>query len=157
VTEGLLYPALSELLPHAAPAILLDEIIDWSSEHIIARVTIGATTAWRLNTGVPAHVAIEYMAQACAAWVGLEAHRAGGRPRIGLLLGTRDFVAIRSWFCDGESLEVSARPVYRDNEMGVFDTRVTLGAEELCRAQLTVVQPDDPGSVLGPDPRAIDG
>jgi predicted hotdog family 3-hydroxylacyl-ACP dehydratase len=157
VTDGQRYPPLSELLPHAAPSILLDEVLDWSSEHIVARVTIGPGSAWRQQAGVPAHVAIEYMAQACAAWVGLEAHRAGGRPRIGLLLGTREFVATRSWFCDGESLEVSARSVYRDKEMGVFDTRVTLGTEELCRAQLTVVQPDDLGSVLGPDTRAVDG
>jgi predicted hotdog family 3-hydroxylacyl-ACP dehydratase len=142
------FPALAELLPHAAPAILLDRVLAGSASGLVAEVSIGPATPWRLDAGVPVHVAIEYMAQACAAFVGLEAHTAGGRPRIGLLLGTRDFRAERAWLSDGEVLEVSVALVFRDEQMGVFDASVSSGGAPVCRAQLTVVQPEDLAAVL---------
>jgi predicted hotdog family 3-hydroxylacyl-ACP dehydratase len=142
------FPGLSELLPHAAPAILLDRVIASTASGLVAEVRIGPATPWRLAAGVPVHVAIEYMAQACAAFVGLEARQAGGRPRIGLLLGTRDFHAERAWLADGEVLEVSTELTFRDEQMGVFDTSVSSGGARVCRAQLTVVQPEDLATVL---------
>jgi len=142
------FPAMAELLPHAAPSILLDCVVDWQPESIVTRVTIGSATPWRLPQGVPAHVAIEYMAQACAAFVGLEARQQGSQPKIGLLLGTRDFSADRAWFRDGETLDVAAQVSFRDEQIGVFACRVLSGGEEICRAQLTVTQPQDLASVM---------
>ncbi len=75
--------------------------------------------------------------------VGVEAMMAGQQPRIGLLLGTRNFHAARPWIREGERLVVSASVAYRDGEMGVFDCEVRCGDEEIATAQVTVFQPPD--------------
>lgn len=142
------FPSLTALLPHAAPSILLDSVIAADAESLHARLQIGPHTPWRQTRGVPAHVAIEYMAQACAAFDGLQGWRAGGRPAIGLLLGTRDFSARRSWFADGERLDVIAELVFRDSQLGVFACRVESAGEVCATAQLTVARPDDFAAVL---------
>ena len=94
---------------------------------------------------MPAHVAIEYMAQTCGAYVGIEALRAGRIPRIGLLLGTRNFSAVQKWISEGEELLVSAAAVFREDEMGVFDCRVAKksNGDTVASARLTVFQPSD--------------
>lgn len=98
---------------------------------------------FRPGHGMPAHVAIEWMAQTCGAFVGAEALTAGQPVRIGYLLGTRDFVAHVPWFADGMRLEVAARLVFRDQEMGVFDCLVRTAdrSEPVATARLTVYQP----------------
>ena len=135
--------AIGQALPHERPMILLDEVLACDGDALDAAVTIHPDRPFFRAEGMPAHVAIEYMAQACGAFIGVEALRAGGRPRVGLLLGTRNFTAVRRWFRDGERLLVRVEVVYRTEEMGVFDCRVAGddGAETLASARLTVYQP----------------
>jgi predicted hotdog family 3-hydroxylacyl-ACP dehydratase len=134
---------MEQVLPHDRPMILLDEVLACDGEALNAAVTIHRDRPFFRAEGMPAHVAIEYMAQACGAFVGVEALRAGRRPRVGLLLGTRNFAAARRWFHDGERLLVRVEVVYRTEEMGVFDCWVAGdgGAETLALARLTVYQP----------------
>ena len=64
------------------------------AESIVARVTIRPDGLFfQPGRGVPSHVALEWMAQACAAFGGSEALDEGGAVKIGFLLGTRDFRA----------------------------------------------------------------
>ena len=140
-------PTPADLLPQAGPAMLLDGVTAVSADSLHATVCIGPASRWRTAEGVPVHVAIEYMAQACAAFVGLEARRGGGAPRPGFLLGTRDFRATTSWFTDGQVLEVRARVEFRDEEIGVFDTAIVDGDVVLCEARLTVFQPREGASL----------
>jgi predicted hotdog family 3-hydroxylacyl-ACP dehydratase len=135
-------------LPHEPPAILLDAVEDWSESHLRAAVLIRETSPFARDAGVPAHVAIEYMAQACAAFVGIEARCKGTSPRIGLLLGTRHFLSQRQWFTVGEQLTARVDLVYRDEEVGVFDCAVRAGQYVLATARLTVAQPADIAAVL---------
>ena len=68
---------IEQALPHDHPMILLDEVVDWNSEQILTAVTIRPSQPLIQPAGMPAHVAIEYMAQACGAFVGIEALEAG--------------------------------------------------------------------------------
>ncbi len=135
---------IEEVVPHARPMILLDRLIDCFPERLHAFLKIDPSVPFfRPDNGVPAHIAIEYMVQACAAYVGVEAKNAGRLPKVGLLLGTRNFVAHQKWFCDGTELDVIADNVYRENDMGVFDCRVAnvTNDDMLASARLTVYQP----------------
>ncbi len=66
----------------------------------------------------------------------------GEAVRLGFLLGSRRYKASRAWFRFGERLEITARVVFRDQGMGVFDCRIIgEGGELVAEAQLSVYQP----------------
>jgi len=138
------YP-IGRALPHAHPMILLDAIEGIADDALEAVVVIDPGKPYWRAGGVPVHVAIEYMAQACGAFVGVEALGRGGSPRIGYLLGTRNFAADRRWFREGDRLRVRVEAVFREGNMGVFDCRIAgdIGDVPIATARLTVYQPDD--------------
>jgi predicted hotdog family 3-hydroxylacyl-ACP dehydratase len=129
---------VADLLPHTGTAVLLDEVIACTDTSLSAGVTIGPASAFYQDDGVPAHVGIEYMAQACGAFSGVRARRAGEPPRVGFILGTRRYQATRAWFANGERLVVTSDLVYRDEEVGVFDCSIRSGGEVVAKAQLIV-------------------
>ena len=142
------YP-IEALLPHARPMILIDRVLDFDPKFIEAELTVRPEMPFfEPDKGVAAHVSLEWMAQACAAYVGLEALLANQTVRIGFLLGTRNFAAKIPWFAAGETLRVRADLVFRDGETGVFDCAIYRDALETVRAQLTLHQPMDIHAVL---------
>ena len=130
------------VLPHRGRMVLLDTVEAWDGQSLIASVTIRPDSAFCGEAGVPGHIGIEYMAQACGAFAGVEAREAGERVRIGFLLGTRNCAIRRGWYRVGERLTVSASLVYRDGQMANFDTRIEIAGESIAEARLTVYQPD---------------
>jgi predicted hotdog family 3-hydroxylacyl-ACP dehydratase len=143
-------PAVAELLPHGPPMVLLDEMVEDTENSLTTALTIRPKSQFAVaGHGVPAHVAIEYMAQTCGAFAGLEAHRTGQPVRLGFLLGTRRYLAFVPWLLIGWRLTVTATVVFREGQMGVFDCLVRHEAAEIATAQITVYQPDDPASVTG--------
>ena len=142
------YP-IEALVPHAHPMIFLDRVLAFDPTFLHAELTVRADMPfYRQGTGIGAHIALEWMAQACAAYVGLEALLANEPVRIGFLLGTRNFAAKRDSFAAGETLSVRADLVFRDGETGVFDCAVHRDGLEVVRAQLTLHQPNDIHAVL---------
>ena len=69
-----------ELLPHAPPMVLLDRVLEWDDESILAELTIGPSTPFLdVGRGVPAHVGLEWMAQTCGLFAGLDQPPHGGQ------------------------------------------------------------------------------
>ena len=142
------YP-IEALLPHARPMILIDRVVDFDPNFIEAELTVRPDMPFfEPGKGVAAHIGLEWMAQACAAYVGLEALLANQTVRIGFLLGTRNFAAKVRWFAAGETPRVRADLVFRDGETGVFDCAIYRDELEAVRAQLTLHQPADIHAVL---------
>jgi predicted hotdog family 3-hydroxylacyl-ACP dehydratase len=151
---------IQRLLPQEPPMLLLDEIVGWNDECIVAAVTVRPDSMFLGELGMPVHIAIEWMAQACGAWAGVRAIAKQQPVQIGFLLGTRNFKAHLSRFQVGDRVVVTATSVFNDGEMGVFDCQVDRGVErgverevewgsELCAtARLNVFQPDDLEAVL---------
>lgn len=136
---------VAELLPHAAPMVLLDTVIAWNDAELTASLTIGPGTRFaEPGEGVPAHIGIEWMAQACGAFAGLQARTCDLPVQLGFLLSTRDFTADRAWFVMGEVLVICVRQVFHEAGMAVFDCRIDSSGITCARARLTVFQP--PGS-----------
>ncbi|PWC35984.1 3-hydroxylacyl-ACP dehydratase [Azospirillum sp. TSO35-2] len=148
---------IDDLLPHGRPMILIDAVDGYTADGLQASVTVRAGDPFiDRDRGAPAHLAIEWMAQACGAFVGVEARRAGAPVRLGLLLGTRNFAARQPWFPVGTRVGIRVALVYRDGEMGVFDCAVTVAkgsaaGDTVAEAQLTVYQPQDARSLLEND------
>ena len=69
---------IEDLLPHAHPMILLDEVTTIGQGTLSAALTIRpGVPFFEAGRGVAAHVAIEWMAQTCGAYVGVTALEAG--------------------------------------------------------------------------------
>lgn len=144
------FPPVADLLPHGPPMVLLDAVIDDAAGSLTTGLTIRADSRFvSVGVGVPAHVGIEYMAQTCGAFAGLEAWRDGQPVRLGFLLGTRRYQCSVAWLPVGWRLTVTADLVFREGQMGVFDCRIRHEGAEIATAQITVYQPDDPA--IAPD------
>ncbi|WP_410498062.1 hypothetical protein [Chitinibacter sp. S2-10] len=146
----------AQVLPHAAPMILLDEIIEFGDEHLVAALTIpvdGLFNDAALGGAIPAYVAIEYMAQAVAAHDGCRVRAAGEQPKIGFLLGTRAFDCNVPAFAVGTRLTVHVQEVIKgENGMGVFEARVegtqADGSPIRVSARINGFQPPNPHAFL---------
>ena len=128
--------------------VLLDTILAYDGNTLRAALEIRqGTRFFRPGFGVPVHVGIEWMAQACAAFAGLRAKQAGQPIKLGLLLGTRRYAATAAWFTEGERLTIMVAHMFEEDGMGVFDCRIEAAGAERATARLTVYQPNDPTMV----------
>lgn len=137
---------LSDLLPQAEPMILLTGYEEPVSEGaVVAFVDVGKAAPFYEQAlgGVPACVALEYMAQTMALLVGLRDRRRGQKPRIGFVLGSRKLVTSLPCFRDGERYRISATCTYEDESFGSFDCVITdQGGVEVVTATMTAFQPE---------------
>ena len=136
---------LSELLPQAEPMILLSGYEPSATPGTAtAFVDISPTVPFYDFEvgGVPACVALEYMAQAIALAVGLSRRAAGEAPRLGFVLGSRKFETVVEVFKSGCRYRVTAVNTYQDESFGSFDCEV-IAPDSTCaaRASLTAFQP----------------
>lgn len=137
---------LSDLLPHAAPMILLSGYEEPAGEDSVVAfvdVTEAAPFYEPGLGGVPACVALEYMAQTMAVLVGLARRRKGLKPRLGFVLGSRKLETKIPCFRDGESYRIAATCTYEDESFGSFDCVITdRGGKEVAKATMTAFQPE---------------
>jgi predicted hotdog family 3-hydroxylacyl-ACP dehydratase len=129
-------PAIAEMVPHSAPMILLDEILGFDGMHICCRTTIRKDSMFVEADRVRGVVALEYMAQAVAAFAGMQGRAGGAPPRVGYVLGTREMTLEAACFLVGDELVVEAEEVWRDGRMGSF--RCTVTRDGLCMAEASI-------------------
>ena len=138
-------PQILELLPHRPPMTVLAQVLsveipgeaaavaDTSSESIFYDPALG---------GVPACVALEYMAQTMALAVGAGRRRKGEPPRVGFVLGTRRLEVAVAAFEGGKRYVASAKCVFADDVSASFDCLITgPDGETVATASLTAYQP----------------
>jgi len=123
--------------------LLLDEILGVGDDFLVAGVTISAESLFAESGGIPAHIGVEYLAQACGALAGMLALDAGQPVRIGFLMGARSVNLYRSWYAFGERLSVTVRMIYQDEATAALEGRIEIGGTLVAEAQLTVYQPPD--------------
>ena len=140
--------AIAELLPHGPPMILIDRVIDWDQGRLDAEVEIrGDSVLFEPGQGVPCHAGIEFMAQACGVYAGLEAKQAGLPVRIGFLLGTRQYASHIQWFRLGDVLTISVSEVLREGPMAVFQCQIRQDGRDVANARLNLYQPEDAATI----------
>lgn len=137
---------ISELVPHRPPMILLDRVIDCDGESLEAELTLTAHSPFCVDGKVGAWIGIEYMAQAVAALAGAQARLVGKEPRIGLLLGTREYQAQVPSFAQGSVLRVKAtKEIFDPQGLSVVECSIRDQRTDalLARAALTAVEVED--------------
>jgi predicted hotdog family 3-hydroxylacyl-ACP dehydratase len=133
--------SIAQLVPHQGAMSLLDEVIAADDSVLEAVLVVRDDGLFSTNDGrVPALVAVEYMAQAVAAFAGVRGIARGEGIQPGLLLGARNFTSSVSHFATGDRLGVKVSLVLEGtNGLGVFDCEVT-GPNILVTARLTVLR-----------------
>ena len=137
-------PALAKLVPHTPPMLLLDQVLSYEPPTVTCGLHLKEGALFVRNGQVSSAVGLEYMAQAIAAYVGMERRLAGLPPLHGYLVGARAFQVNVPHINVGNELQVSATLTWNDSHSGAFACRIERGAELVASAHLTVYQPDLP-------------
>lgn len=136
-------------LPHAAPMALIDRVLAFAGDEIVAELQIRPDSMFVEDGAVPAWVGIEYMAQTIGSYAGLQAKAAGEAVKKGFLLGSRDLRLLTESFPVGQTLTVRAHKLTLDsNGLGSFDCELLDGDTRLAHGRLNVFQPENPDAML---------
>lgn len=132
---------LSEILPHKAPMILIDDILDVNiDEHtLVSEFRIYPEKVfYEKGRGVNSLVGIEFMAQTIACY---SYFKSGYQePKPGLLLGARLYNNKTEYFEDGKKYQVKVHEVFTDNEIVAFDCLIYDNGNEIASATINAYQ-----------------
>jgi predicted hotdog family 3-hydroxylacyl-ACP dehydratase len=132
---------VASLLPHSGAMVLLDKVIDFHELGLKAELTVRNDGLLCSDAAkIPAWAGIEYMAQAIAAYIGIQAKLAGEPIKLGYLLGTRRYNSNIAAFPVGTVLTVHIEKIIQDDKLGVFDCKINGDGIEV-NANLNVYQP----------------
>lgn len=138
-------PPLAELLPHAPPMVLLDEVLAFDGATARCGLTVRPGSMFVESGRVRAVVALEYMAQAVAVCASLRS-RARGEPagQAGYLVGARELRLEAAGFEVGDALEVEATLEFDGRELGSFACALSRRGERLASGVLNVYRHPGP-------------
>lgn len=133
--------SIAELVPHSGKMSLLDTVLDYGDGWLLAEVHITPESTFADDRGIPAWIGMEYMAQAIAAYAGLQGRLKGEKPTIGLLLGSRKYQCTTDYFSFGQTLLLTVnRELDADNGLSVCKCELK-GDNVEASANLNVFKP----------------
>jgi predicted hotdog family 3-hydroxylacyl-ACP dehydratase len=141
------FPAITSLIPHRSPMVMLDRVLTVAEESLCAEITITEQSIFFdvQEQAVGAWLGIEYMAQTIAAFEGYQASIRGEAVKVGFLLGARRYESHCAGFPVGSVLRVKAlRVLEHENGLAAFECRITdIHQQLLASATVTVFKPDN--------------
>lgn len=141
------FPPVSDLVPHSAPTLALEELIAWQPGEATLRVTIREHGLLTRGHSVDACVCLELMAQGAAACLGQGAFHGGGAVRVGMVVGCRKLQLFRSQLFVGESFAVHVRCTRGTDAASSFEGDVRDETGQLvARTTMTIVHAEQPPS-----------
>ncbi len=143
--------AVEELIPHSPPMVLIDKILDFDHNSLIAEINIKENCKFYDENiqGVPSWVGMEYMAQAIAAMAGIQAKKKNEQIKLGFLLGTRRYDIFHHVFKAGETYNIQIEQLYMDDSgLASFDCQISDKLKTLVKARLNVYETDDAQQII---------
>jgi predicted hotdog family 3-hydroxylacyl-ACP dehydratase len=132
------FPPITDLLPHRAPMLWIDEVVAHHGDDISCRLTVRPDHVFVSDGEVEPVVAIEWMAQTVGALVGLYDRKQSLAPRPGYLIAIPEAEFFVPRFRVGDALDLFARRAWGDETLASFEARVELAGKPAARAQLSV-------------------
>jgi predicted hotdog family 3-hydroxylacyl-ACP dehydratase len=129
---------LESFMPHRAPMLLLDEVIERDASSIVCRARVDGGSPFVCEGSMPAVVLLEHMAQATAAWLGLRALERGDPIVAGMLAGARRLELDVDVLEVGDELEVRAEHVWGEDGLASFSCEVRRGGVRVAAASVSV-------------------
>ncbi|AIL33271.1 ApeP family dehydratase [Basilea psittacipulmonis] len=113
---------VASLLPHSVDMVLIDEVIEYSKDHLIARSTVRPDHVFVREGQLPSFFCIEMMAQSVGAWAGCQAKIKNEPIQLGFLLGSRQYQIFFDTIPMNSLLEFDVKLSTQDaNGFGIFD------------------------------------
>ena len=134
------YTNIADLIPHTGQMIFLDRVISFEPSSLSAELVVRDDCLLGDSKTVPSWTGIEYMAQAIAAYAGIQSKQAGEPIKLGFLLGTRRYLTNISCFNVGTRLTITITKIIQDDKLSVFDCKI-YGEDIEISANLNVFQP----------------
>jgi len=138
--QNVSHQAIETLIPHRGAMLLLDTVLASSSDEIVCRARVREGNLFLRGQHMRSVVCLEYMAQAVAAFAGLQATEAGP-PRVGYLIAATRMTLNQPSLCLGDEIDVLAKRVWGDSALGKFACSVTLRDATVAEAMVSVFQP----------------
>ncbi len=112
---------IETFIPHRGSMRLIHRLLAVDDETVRVEAEVPEDGPFLSSpSSAPAYLLIEMMAQTISAWDGWHRLAKGETPRVGYLLGTRKFHCDTPQLHPGEILEIHAREILSDGEMGSF-------------------------------------
>jgi predicted hotdog family 3-hydroxylacyl-ACP dehydratase len=140
---------IGSLLPHAGSARMIDRVLSWDREHIVAATSRhrAADNPLRKDGRLAAVHLAEFGAQTMAIHGGLLTTAAGGVPRPALLVSVRDFVATRDFIeLLAGDLQVTARVVLASAGSFQYSFEVRHDGETIATGRVAAMAYDLPAT-----------
>jgi predicted hotdog family 3-hydroxylacyl-ACP dehydratase len=134
------HQAIETLIPHRGAMLLLDAVVTSSAEEIVCRAKVREGNLFLRRGRLRSVVCLEYMAQAVAAFAGLQAQQPGPPP-VGYLIAATRMTLFSPSLVLGDEIDVAARRVWGDSALGKFTCTVTRGGSAVAEAAVSVYQP----------------
>lgn len=135
------FPAITELIPHRPPMVLVDSVRKFDDNSIETSLLIRDELMFAQARGLPSWTAIEIMAQSISAYAGLKGRQRGEPPQIGYLLGSRRLQLPIEFFAPGKTLVIRASEHYMHEGLGQFHCEIDYDGHTIA-AVLNVYQPE---------------
>jgi predicted hotdog family 3-hydroxylacyl-ACP dehydratase len=138
-------PPVADLVPHTAPMLGVDELLECADGRARARMAVRADDRFVRDGRLDSIVLLEYMAQVVAACLGHEAVAEGGAVRVGMVIACREMELLRPSVPVGAELVLEVRRVRGSRQVSHFEgtTRDADGGE-VARVALTLVHGERP-------------
>jgi len=118
---------IETLIPHSSPMVLLDKIVDFDDDRLVAELTIRIESKFYDSEvkGVPSWVGLEYMSQAIAALAGIHAKKENREIKLGFLLGTRKYNIVQKTLKVDRTYLVDISELYKDESgLASFECKI---------------------------------
>lgn len=132
------YPSIQSLLPHEPPMLWVDEVLAHEEDSVTCRLTLRDEHVFMEDGKVEPIVAIEWMAQAVAALVGLWDRSNELDVRPGFLIAIPEARLEIDEFLLGDELTLRAKRVWGDQQLASFECEVERLGTRVASAQLSV-------------------
>jgi predicted hotdog family 3-hydroxylacyl-ACP dehydratase len=140
---------VDELVPHRGDMSWLSRIVQVDETSSIAEADIREGMLFLRDGHLGVWTGIEFMAQTVAAWAGGRAQREGRSVVIGMLVGSRQYLAHCQQFSVGQTLRIESQlELLADNGLGMFDCKISLDGAVVASARLSVFEPPDAAAFL---------
>jgi 3-hydroxyacyl-[acyl-carrier-protein] dehydratase len=127
-----------ELLPHRAPMLMIDRVLELGEEYILAEKLVSAAEPafaghFPGNPIFPGVLIIEAMAQAAGIWAAVSSPAL--HDKLSVLAGV-DGVRFRRQVVPGDVLRLEARALAARSKLAKFEAKATVGGEPVAEAVL---------------------
>ena len=140
---------VADYLPHRPPMLLIDHIVEVTDERAVCRATIQPDCVFAIDGAVHASAMIEWIAQACAIYVGVMSARGDRPPRAGILVACREVALAVDQLAVGDELTIVATKVFVQPRLATFTGTVERGGELCATVQLSVADAEAPAPPMG--------